>query len=163
MTRWRAASRSRRATGRLRLGGKAGRGPVGGVEEGVAPDEGDQGEVAVQARPGPSLVVTEPELLFAILMEAFDGPALMSESELVIERTVVERPGEVPLRFAVLTGKRALADQPAERAGGVAMGAVNTDAAGLALAPLLLRIEDGNRRPVRVGDGHRQHLRGVPH
>src|SRR6476661_262786 len=92
----RAASRSRRAAGTLRLGGKAGRGLTGGVEEGVAPDEGDEGEVAVQARPGPSLVAAKAELLFAILMEAFDGPALVSQSELVIERAVVERPGEVP-------------------------------------------------------------------
>ena len=120
MTRSRAASRSRRAAGTLREGGKAGRGPTGGVEEGVAPDEGDQGQMAVQARPGPSLIVAEPELLFAILMEAFDGPALVSQSELVIERAVVERPGEVPLRFAVLTRKGALTDEPPERAGRIA-------------------------------------------
>src|SRR4051812_19410958 len=65
MTRSKAASRLRRAAGRLRLGGKAGHGVIGGVEEGVAPDEGDQGQMAVQARPGPALVVAEPELLFA--------------------------------------------------------------------------------------------------
>src|SRR6266498_614064 len=140
MTRSRAASRSRRAAGRLREGGKAGRCLTGGVEEGVAPDEGDQGQMAVQARPGSALVVAEPELLFAILMEAFDGPALVSQSELVVERAIVERPGEVPLRFAVLTRKGTLADEPAEGAGGVAVGAVNTQSAGSsASVPFLVR------------------------
>src|SRR5215212_9335431 len=128
----RAARSSRRAAGTLREGGEAGRGLTGGVEESVAPDEGDQGEMAVQARPGPSLVVTEPELLLAVLMEAFDGPALMGQPKLVVERAIVERPGEVPLRFAVLTRKGALADEPAERSGGVAVRAVHTLAAGLA-------------------------------
>ena len=131
------------------------------MEEGVAPDEGDQGEMAVQARPGPALVVAEPELLLAILMEALDGPALVSQAELVVERAVVEGPGEVPLRFAVLTRKGTLADEPAERAGGVAVGAVNTEAAGLALAALLLRIEDGDGRPLLVGHASRQRLRRV--
>ena len=37
--------------------------------------------MAVQARPGPSLVVAQPELLFAILMEAFDRPAEEDEDE----------------------------------------------------------------------------------
>ena len=126
MTRRRAASRSRRAAGRLRLGGKAGRRPVGGVEEGVAPDQGDQGEVAVQARPGPSLVVAEAELLFPVLVEAFDRPALMGQSQLVIEGAVVEGPGEVPLGLASLTREGTLADEPAEGAGGVAVRAVDT-------------------------------------
>ena len=76
--------------------------------------------MAVQTRPGPALVVAKAELLFAILMEALDGPALVSQPELIIERAVVQRPGEVPLRFAVLTRKGALADEPAERASGVA-------------------------------------------
>src|SRR6266508_4051737 len=111
MTRSRAESRSRRAAGRVRLGGKAGRCLTGGVEEGVAPDEGDQGQMAVQARPGASLVVAEPDLLFAILMEAFDGPALVGESELVGEGAIIEVPGEVPLRFAVLTRKGTLTDE----------------------------------------------------
>ena len=161
MERTRAASNARRAAGTLREGGKACRGLTGGVEEGVAPDEGDQGEMAVQARPGPTLVVAEPELLFAILMKAFDGPALVGQSELVVEGAVVERPGEVPLRFAVATRQGTLADQPAERAGGIAMSAVTTQSAGLALAPLLLRIEDGDRRPLLLGDGGGQPLRGV--
>src|SRR6266496_1564571 len=161
MTRSRAASRSRRAAGRLRLGGKAGHGRTGGVEEGVAPDEGDQGKVAMEARPGPALVVAKPQLLFAVLVEAFDGPALVRQSELVGERAVVERPGEVPLGFAVLTRKGTLADEPAEGAGGVAVGAVNTQSAGLALAPLLLRIEDGDRCPLLLGDGGGQRLRGM--
>src|SRR6266542_3801592 len=91
-----AMTRSR-AAGRLRLGGKAGHGRTGGVEEGVAPDEGDQGKVAMEARPGPALVVAKPQLLFAVLVEAFDGPALVRQSELVGDGAVVERPGEVPL------------------------------------------------------------------
>jgi len=161
MTRSKAARRLRRAAGRLRLGGKAGRCLSGGVEEGVAPDEGDQGEVAVQARPGSSLIVAEAELLLAILMEALHGPALVGQAELVVKRSVVERPGEVPLRLAVLTGKGTLADQPAERAGGVAVGAVDTEAAGLALAPLLLRIEDGDGRPSLIRHVGRQRLRRV--
>ena len=110
----RAASRSRRAAGTLRLGGKAGRCLTGGVEENVAPDEGDQGQVAVQARPGASLVVAQPEFLLAVLMEPLDGPALVRQSELVVERSVVQGPGEVPLRVAVLTRKGTLADEPAE-------------------------------------------------
>src|SRR5215212_4917906 len=161
MTRSRAASRSRRAAGRLRLGGKAGRGLTGGVEERIAPDEGDQGEMAVQARPGPSLVVAEAELLFAILMEALHGPALVCEAELVIEGVGIQVPGEVVLRLAVLTGQWTLANEPAERAGGVAVGTVDAQTAGLALAPLLLRVEDGDRGPLLIRDGRGQRLRGV--
>src|SRR6266496_6549963 len=108
MTRNRAASSSRRAAGTLRLGGKAGRGLTGGVEEGVAPDESDQGEVAVQTRPGPPLVVAEAECLLAILMKAFNGPALVGQTELVVEGAVIQGPGEVPLRLAVVTRKGAL-------------------------------------------------------
>ena len=127
MERIKAARSSRRAAGTLREGGKAGHGLTGGVEERVTPDEGDQGEVAVQTRPGATLVVPESELLFAILMKSFDGPALVSQAELIVERTGIEAPGEVPFRFAVLTGKGSLTDQPAEGAGGVAVGAVDAD------------------------------------
>src|SRR5829696_8364061 len=102
MERSRAARSARRAAGTLRLGGKAGPRLAGGVEEGVAPDEGNQDQMAVQAWPSPSLVVAEPEFLLAVLVESLDGPALMRQPELVVEGTVVERPGEVPLRFAVL-------------------------------------------------------------
>src|SRR5215210_1186661 len=105
MERARAASSARRAAGTLREGGEAGRGLTGGVEEGVAPDEGDQGEVAMQARPGASLIVAEPEFLLPILMEPLDGPALVGQSELLVEGAVVQGPGEVPFRFAVLTRK----------------------------------------------------------
>src|SRR6266536_2723598 len=161
MTRSRAASRSRRAAGRLREGGKAGRCLTGGVEEGVAPDEGDQGQMAVQARPGPSLVVAESELLFAILMEALHSPALMGQPELVVEQAVVDQPGEVQLRLAVQARKGTLTDEPAEGAGGVAVVALHAQAARLPLTPLLLRIEDGDRRPLLLGDGGGQRLRGV--
>jgi len=40
-----------------------------------------------------------PELLFAILMESLDGPALVGQAELLGERAVVQAPGEVPLRL----------------------------------------------------------------
>src|SRR6266487_3688078 len=159
--RTRAARSARRAAGTLREGGKAGRGLTGSVEERIAPDEGDQGQVAMQTGPGATLVVPESELLLAILMESFDGPPLMSQSELVVERTVVERPGEVPLRLAVLTRKGTLTDEPAERSGRVAMRALHAQPAGLALAALLLRIEDGDRRPPLVGDASGQLLRRV--
>src|SRR3712207_6720120 len=161
MTRSRAASSSRRAAGRLRLGGKAGRRLAGGVEQGVAPDERDEGEVAVQARPGPRLVVAQPELLLAILVEPLDRPALVGQAELLIERSVIKLPGDVPCRLALLAGQRALAEQPAERAGRVAMRPVDAQAAGLPLAALLLGIEDGDRRPLVGGHGRRPRLGGV--
>ena len=94
-------------------------------------------------------------------MEALDRPALMGEAELVAEGSVVERPGEVPLRFAVVTRKGTLADEPAERTRGVAVSAVHTEAAGLPLAPLLLRIEDGDGRPLLVGYTSSQGVRRV--
>src|SRR5215212_12057053 len=160
MTRSRAARRSRRAAGTLRVGGKAGPCLAGGVEERVAPDEGDQGQMAMEPRPGPSLVVAEPEFLLAVLMEPLDRPALMGQAELLVEWAVVQGPGEVPFRFAVLTGKRTLADEPPERAGRVAVAAMHAQAAGLPLAPLL-RIEDGHRGPLVLGHAGRQRFRGV--
>src|SRR2546426_18092 len=39
----------------------------------------------MEARPGPPLVVAEPEFLLAVLVEAFDRPTLVRQSELVIE------------------------------------------------------------------------------
>src|SRR3712207_1543091 len=161
MTRSRAASSSRRAAGRLRLGGKAGRRLAGGVEEGVAPDERDEGEVAVQARPGPPLVVAQPELLLAILVEPLDRPALVGQAELPSERSVIEPPGKLPFRPALPAGPRALAEQPAERAGRVAMRPVGAQGAGLRRAALRLGIEDGARRPLVGGHGRRQRLGGV--
>src|SRR5215210_7122906 len=161
MERSKAARSVRRAAGRLRLGGGAAPCLAGGVQESVTPDEGDQGEVAMQARPGPALVVAQPELLLAVLVEPLDRPALVGQAELRVERAVVEGPGEVPLGFAILTGQRALSDQPAEWAGGVAVSAVDAQAARLPLAPLLLGIEDGDRDPLRLRHGGRQRLGGV--
>src|SRR6478609_5585444 len=112
--------------------------------------------MAMQARPGSALVVAEAEFLLAILMEAFDSPALVSQSELIVERAVVQGPGEVPRRFAVLTRKGTLADEPAEGPGGVAMCAVHAQPNSLSLAPLLLGIEDGDRSPLLVGDASGQ-------
>src|SRR5262245_58091825 len=100
--------------------------------------------MAVEPWPGPSLVVAEAELLFAVLMEALDSPTLVGQSELVIEGASVERPGEVPLGLAVLPRQGPFADEPADGAGGVAMSTVGTQAAGLPLAALLLRIEPGD-------------------
>lgn len=117
--------------------------------------------MAVETWPGASLVVAEPELLFAILMEAFDGPALMSQTELVIERPGIEVPGEVPLRLTGLTWEGALTDEPAEGTGGSAMRPVYAQPAGLSLAALLLWIEDGDRCPPRVRHACGQFLRGL--
>src|SRR3954467_10535065 len=161
MERTRAASSSRRAAGTLREGGKAGRRLTGGVEEGVAPDEGDQGEVAMEARPGPSLIVTEAELLFAILVEAFDRPTLVGQSELDIEGAVVQGPGEVPFGLTVLTGQGTFTDEPTERTGGVAVRPVDAEPTGLPPAALLLGIEHGDRPPLLVRHAGRQRLRGV--
>jgi hypothetical protein len=91
------------------------------VEESVAPDEGDEGEVAVQARPGPSLVGAAAELVLPGLVGALHGPALVRQAELVGDRAVVQRPGEVPFGLAVLSREGTLTNEPAERAGGVAM------------------------------------------
>jgi hypothetical protein len=99
----RSASNRRRAAGRLRPGGKVrgnggGRGQPRLAEEGIAPDQADQCQVAVEAWPGAALVVTQSQLLLAILMEALDRPALVSQSELLGQRAVVQAPGEGPVR-----------------------------------------------------------------
>src|SRR3954468_10373548 len=117
--------------------------------------------MAVQARPGATLVVAEPEFLFAILMEALDGPALVGQSEVIVERAIIQVPGEVPLRLAVLPRQGTLADEPAARAGGVAVGTLDAQPAGLSSAAPLVGIEDGDRRPLLVGDATGQLPRRV--
>jgi hypothetical protein len=146
--------------GQATPGGKAGRGVVGGLEQRVAPDEGDQGEVALQARPGPSLGVAEPELLLAVLVDPLDGPALVSQAELRVERPVVEAPGEGPLRLARVTRARPLAEEPAARAGRGAVGSVDAQAAGRAPAARVLGIEAGDRGPLVLRPGCRPRRRG---
>src|SRR6266852_3923113 len=47
-------------------------------------------------------------------MEALDRPALMGQAQLLGQRAVIQRPGEVPLGLAVLAGQGPLAEQPAE-------------------------------------------------
>src|SRR5438128_228613 len=106
--------------GQTASGGKdrCGGGGLGttGPKEGIAPDETDQRQMAMQPRPGAALVVAQPQFLLAVLMEALDGPALMGQAQLLSQRAVVQRPGEVPevpLGLAVLAGEGPLADQPA--------------------------------------------------
>src|SRR5438128_7673311 len=98
----RSARSWRRAAGRLRPGGKVrgnggGRGQPRVAEEGIAPDETDQRQVAVEPWPGAALVVAQPQFLLAVLMEALDCPALMGQAQLLSQRAVVQRPGEVPV------------------------------------------------------------------
>ena len=152
-TNW--ANSRRRARGRLRTGGESRSGggnwlgagfpvwrrlrPVVRARRraarrpaaGVAPQQADQGQVAVQPRPGAPLVVAQPELLLAVLMEALDRPPLVGQPGLAGQRPVVQAPGEVPLRLAVVARQRALADQPAQRAGHVAVGAMDPHPARL--------------------------------
>src|SRR6516225_6761909 len=116
----RSASNWRRAAGRLRPGGKVlghggGRGQPRVAEEGIAPDQADQCQVTVEAGPGAALVITQPQLLLAVLMEALDRPALVSQAELLGQRALVHAPGDVPLGLTLLAGQRPLADQPAQR------------------------------------------------
>ena len=97
------ASSRRRARVRLSAGGESRR--IGGMllvgeEQGRTPEQTDQGEMAMQAGPGAPLVVAQTQLLLAILMEAFDGPAAMAELELAIQGGVVQAPGEIPLGLA---------------------------------------------------------------
>src|SRR6059058_2564921 len=147
----RSARSWRRAAGRLRPGGKVRRSGDGlrvtDAEEGIAPDETDQCQVAVESWPGAALVVTQPQLLLAVLMEALDRPALVRQAELLGQRAVVHVPGEVPLGLAVLARQGPLADQPAERAGLIATGAVDAQSAGQALGTPLLWVEYGNPGP----------------
>src|SRR5215210_6227277 len=106
----------RRAAGRLRPGGKV-RWPgaevlVGGQQR-VAPEQTDQGQVAVQPRPGAPLVVAEPELLLAVLMEPLHRPARVGPADSHRQRAAIQAPGEVPFRLAGLAAQRMFADQPA--------------------------------------------------
>lgn len=85
----------------------------------------------MQARPGASLVVAQPELLLASLMEPLHGPALVGQAELVVEWTGIERPGEGPLRLAVLARQWPLADEPADRSGRIAVRPMHAHPASL--------------------------------
>ena len=96
----RSARSWRRAAGRLRPGGKVrgnggGRGQPRVAEEGIAPHQADQRQVAVEPWPGAALVVTQPQFLLAVLMETLDRPALVSQPKLLGQGAVVEAPGEV--------------------------------------------------------------------
>jgi len=89
--------------------------------------------MAMQTGPGAPLVVPQAQLLLAILMEAFDGPAAMAELELAGQGSVVQMPGEVPLGLVGLAGQGAFAQEPAQGTGDVVVGPVDAQAAGLAL------------------------------
>src|SRR4051794_29578292 len=97
----------RRASGKLRPGGKGrplGFGSSRRLENGIAPEETDQGQVTVQARPTAPLVVAQPQLLLPILMEALHGPAPMGQPQLLRQRAAIEPPGPVPFGLARFAG-----------------------------------------------------------
>ena len=79
--------------------------------------------MAMQSRPGASLVMVQAQPLLAILMEALDGPTAMRQPDLRLQVQIVEPPGDVPFGLSVLTGEGALPDQPAGWPGGIAVGA----------------------------------------
>ncbi len=161
MVRVRRVSRYRRAAGRLRPGGKGPRSSGlggGGPEEGVAPDQADQHQMAVEAGPGAALIIAQAQFLFPVLVEALDGPVLVGEVDLLGQRVTVQVPGEVPFGLAGVAGQRVLADQPAERAGDVSVGPVDPEPAGLPLAAALLRVQDRDCLPLVVRHGHRERL-----
>ncbi len=110
----------------------------------------------MQPRPGAALVVAQPELLLAILMEAFHGPALVRQAELVSQRTVIQVPREVPLRLTLLAGHWAFPEQPALRPGDVAVRPLHAQPARLPLAALLLWVQDRDRLPPLRRDRCRQ-------
>src|SRR2546426_11600664 len=108
----------RRACGKLPAGGESprhGRILVRTRQQRVAPREAHQGEVALQSGPRPPLVVAQPQFLFAILMEALDGPPAMGQAHLRLQVQLVQPPGEVPLGVTLLPGQRALTQKPAAR------------------------------------------------
>src|SRR6266545_7433178 len=142
----------RRAAGRLRPGGKATlrggrRRLLGCGEDRVAPEEADQRQVAVQPGPGAALVVAQPELLLAVLVEPLDGPPRVGRAHLRGERGPRPAPGEVPPRVVGLARQRALADQPALRPGPVAVGAVDPEPADAAPARATVAVEHRHRPP----------------
>jgi hypothetical protein len=95
------------------------------LEDGITPDQADQGEVAVQAGPAAALVIAQPQLLFPILMEPLDHPTPMRQHRLLGQRVPIEPPGEIPFRVARGIWQGPLADQPADRAGHLPMGPVD--------------------------------------
>src|SRR3954468_2203464 len=113
------ASTTRRAAGKLRPGGKQPRGLgllCGRLHDRIAPDQADQGQMAVQPGPTAPLVVAQLQFLFAVLMEALDAPAPMRQPQLRLQWTLVRAPGKIVLRLACRPGQRAFAEQPAPRA-----------------------------------------------
>src|SRR5690349_11858788 len=127
------ASTARRAAGKLRPGGKQPRGLGllrGGLHDRIAPNQANQGEMAVQPRPTAALVVAEPQFLLAILMETLDAPAPMRQPQLLLQRAPIQAPREIVLRVARRSGQRAFAEQPAFRACDCPVGAVHPHATG---------------------------------
>src|SRR5713226_247239 len=96
------ASTTRRAAGKLRPGGKQPRGLrllCRGLHDRIAPDQADQGEMAMQPGPTPPLVVAQAQLLLAILMKPLDAPAPMRQPQWLPQRPPVQTPGEIVFRF----------------------------------------------------------------
>ncbi len=104
----------------------------GRLQHGVAPDQTDQRQVAVQARPPAPLVVAQPQLLFAIFMKALDRPAAVGQLQLLRQRPAIQPPGEEPFRVPGRAGQGALPNQPTLRARDVAVGPMHPQAGGRA-------------------------------
>src|SRR5712691_10924547 len=98
----RAATRLMRSGGESRPVGIRGWGEAPARNRGddrVAPDQLDQGEVPMQPRPGPALVVVQPKLLLGVLVEALHRPPPVGYAHHVGQRELVQPPGEKPLRL----------------------------------------------------------------
>src|SRR5919206_2349725 len=105
----------RRACGKLPVGGEScrrGRVLVSGRQQRVAPREAHQGEVALQSEPRPPLIISQSQLLFAILMEPLDGPAAMGQAHLRLHVQLREPPGKVPLGLALVARQRSFTKEP---------------------------------------------------
>src|SRR5437763_14170990 len=122
----------RRACGKLPVGGESrrcGGSLVGGSEQRVTPHEAHQGEVALQPRPRPPLIVPQPQLLFAILMEPLDGPPAMGQAHLRLQIHLRQPPGEVPFGLTLVPRPRSYTNEPTARPGHVIMSAMHPHAA----------------------------------
>src|SRR3954453_10778632 len=109
----------RRASGKLRPGGKSPCLALGGgssLDHRIAPDQADQGEMPVQAGPTAALIVAQAQLLLAILVESLDCPAAMRQPRLIRYGAPVQSPREVPFRLACLPRQRLFPEQPARGA-----------------------------------------------
>src|ERR1051325_2366583 len=142
----------RRARGRLRPGGKASvrRGGLsGGLRDRVAPEEADQSQVAVEARPPAARVTAHPHLLLPSRVAPLNHPAPVGERQLVLERAALEPPGEVPFWIPARPWQWAFPDEPAQGPGVLALCPMHAHAAGQAFAAASLLVEAPHRAPAR--------------